>query len=242
MRQHAPARFAPLLGAQFLLILLSDPLAQLPVARNWATLLFPITLAGLILAVGRSGRAGRVAMVLWIGSLGFEIAVRATRGPVLPVAGRAIDATLVALGIGILVAEILRRQQRVTFDTLLGGVAVYMMIGFFFFQIFDALEFLVPGSFQDRGVPVADLRYERQGWLPDVRHPGFLYYSFVTLTTLGYGDIVPHSPLARSLAAIEALLGQIYLTVLVAALVGMHLSQRIERHESRESDEGPPDA
>jgi len=51
------------------------------------------------------------------------------------------------------------------------------------------------------------------------------YYSFVTLATLGYGDIVPVSEAARSFAVLEAVMGQIYLVVLVARLVGMHISQ-----------------
>ncbi len=50
------------------------------------------------------------------------------------------------------------------------------------------------------------------------------YFSFETLTTLGYGDIVPRSPAARMLATIEAVMGQIYLTVLIARLVGLHIA------------------
>ena len=53
----------------------------------------------------------------------------------------------------------------------------------------------------------------------------FLYYSFVTLTTLGYGDITPVASLARSLCILEAVLGQLYLVVQVAWLVGVHVSQ-----------------
>ncbi len=54
----------------------------------------------------------------------------------------------------------------------------------------------------------------------------FVYYSFVTLTTLGYGEITPASPVAQTLAYMEAVSGQFYLTILVAALVGMLLSRR----------------
>jgi voltage-gated potassium channel Kch len=50
------------------------------------------------------------------------------------------------------------------------------------------------------------------------------YYSFVTLTTLGYGDIAPITPLARSLAYLEAIVGQIYLTIIIARLVGLYIS------------------
>jgi voltage-gated potassium channel Kch len=54
----------------------------------------------------------------------------------------------------------------------------------------------------------------------------FQYFSFVTITTLGYGDVIPITDKASVLAMMEALIGQIYLVVLVAWLVGMHVSRR----------------
>ena len=51
-----------------------------------------------------------------------------------------------------------------------------------------------------------------------------LYYSFVTLTTLGYGDVVPILPAARSMATLEALMGQLYLVIVVARLVALHIT------------------
>jgi hypothetical protein len=55
-----------------------------------------------------------------------------------------------------------------------------------------------------------------------------LYYSFVTMTTLGYGDIVPHTPTARILSVLQSVMGQLYLAVLVARLVGLQISQSRE--------------
>lgn len=52
-----------------------------------------------------------------------------------------------------------------------------------------------------------------------------LYYSLVTMTTLGYGDIVPSSPAARSVATLQAVVGQLYLAVIVARLVGLHVAE-----------------
>ena len=60
------------------------------------------------------------------------------------------------------------------------------------------------------------------------------YFSFVTLTTLGYGDIVPVAPLARSLAVLEALTGVLFMAVLISRLVGSYKSDR------REDNPGPP--
>jgi hypothetical protein len=63
----------------------------------------------------------------------------------------------------------------------------------------------------------------------------FRYFSFMTLTTVGYGDALPRSPTARTMAALEAVMGQIYLTVLVACLVGLHI---VHSHgsDSRDKD------
>ncbi|MCA9905846.1 MAG: two pore domain potassium channel family protein, partial [Anaerolineae bacterium] len=58
------------------------------------------------------------------------------------------------------------------------------------------------------------------------------YYSAVTLTTMGYGDVLPVTAWARSLASLEAIIGVLYLTVVVARLVGLYASQETEHHES----------
>jgi voltage-gated potassium channel Kch len=77
------------------------------------------------------------------------------------------------------------------------------------------LEELQPGSFVGlSAVPPNDYV---------ARYMEVRYFSFITLTTVGYGDIVPHSSATRSLAALEAIVGQIYLTVLIARLVGLHI-------------------
>jgi uncharacterized membrane protein len=65
-------------------------------------------------------------------------------------------------------------------------------------------------------------------------YPVFVYFSFVTLTTLGYGDISPIAEHARTLAWFEALLGQLYLAVMVAGFVALHIS------ESMRKDRGDP--
>ncbi len=75
------------------------------------------------------------------------------------------------------------------------------------------------GSFQASGELADTLKS------PEARGPVLVYYSFVTMTTVGYGDITPVSPPARTLAWLEAMMGQFYIAVLVAALVGIRVSQ-----------------
>jgi hypothetical protein len=88
--------------------------------------------------------------------------------------------------------------------------------------IFVVVETLHPGSFK---IPeVQGLETTRQ----------FVYYSFVTLTTLGYGDITPITSMARSLCILEAVIGQLYLVVQVAWLVGVHVSQSMMKRAGRD--------
>jgi len=102
-------------------------------------------------------------------------------------------------------------QERITGDMIMGAICVYFLIGLFWSFAFSVLEACQPGSFQ---MP--------QG---SVNQMTFSYYSYVTLTTVGYGDMTPISAPARSFAILEAMMGQLYLAVLIARLVGIYTSQ-----------------
>jgi voltage-gated potassium channel Kch len=100
-------------------------------------------------------------------------------------------------------------------DKIFAAICVYLLMGYAWTFIYALLEELQPGSFVALSA-VAPNDYV-------ARYMEMRYLSFMTLTTVGYGDIVPHSPATRTLAALEAVAGQIYLTVLVARLVGLHI-------------------
>jgi len=106
------------------------------------------------------------------------------------------------------------QQKNVTHDVIFGAICGYLLIGVSWGFTYSLVAFLEPGSF----AMAASAQTSQGDVLPD-----FFYYSFVTLTTLGYGDITPVAPFARSLSTLEAIVGQIYLTVLVARLVGLHI-------------------
>ena len=100
-------------------------------------------------------------------------------------------------------------------NIILGAVCVYFLIGVVWALLYGLVEAYVPGSYDVAGEQASSVDMNV-----------FIYYSMVTLTTLGYGDITPLSASARSLAAMEALVGQIYLTVIIARLVGLHMQQK----------------
>ena len=95
-----------------------------------------------------------------------------------------------------------------------------MLVGLAWAFLFSLLEVLQPGSFNLPELSAEPLDLAAM----EVRRLSvFMYYSLVTLTTLGYGDITPVTPLARNLAAFEAVIGQLYIAILVARLVGLHI-------------------
>lgn len=103
--------------------------------------------------------------------------------------------------------------EEVRSSTLLCAVNSYLLIGLSLSMIFILLELIIPGSFN-----IADA--------DENEFSTFLYYGFVTLTTLGYGDILPLTPLARSLASFTALFGQLYLVTIMAFLIGKYLNTK----------------
>jgi voltage-gated potassium channel Kch len=129
------------------------------------------------------------------------------------------------------------REKRMTLDTILGGVSVFLLIGVTFGYVFSTVETVFPGSLL-HGDAMLKPTANASGQVE--RRPEAIYFSFITLTTVGYGDIVPARSLARVLAILEALLGQIFLTTFLAFLVGNYLAQReveTAREAPRSGDE-----
>ena len=112
----------------------------------------------------------------------------------------------------------INREPTISWDAVAAAMCGYLLLGVAFAQLYCLVNDAVPGSFT--GLNVSD----------EVEvHVVFTYFSFVTLTTVGYGDITPTVPAARSLALAEAVIGQFYLTVLVADLVGKRVSQALAK-------------
>ena len=100
-------------------------------------------------------------------------------------------------------------------NRIVGAVCVYLLLGVMWSIAYSVLEYLQPGSFKG----LTELA--TPAWNPD-----WIYFSFVTITTLGYGDITPLTQTARSLSFAEAIVGQFYIAVLVAGLVSAYISAK----------------
>lgn len=136
----------------------------------------------------------------------------------------ALTLLFLAFATGAVLFEVLR-ATRVSVDHLVGAAAAYVMLGVTFTYAFLVLKALVGG-------PVLLGEGELCGRLEavaDVDLADYLYYSFVTLTTLGFGDLTPGTLGARVLTGVEAVTGQLFLTVLIARLIGMHVVHAVQR-------------
>jgi len=106
------------------------------------------------------------------------------------------------------------KSEDVTIEVIYAAILVYLLMALMWSFVYVLLELINPASFN----VALSLEQGSQMWS--------IYYSFVTITTLGYGDITPATELASSFSILEAVVGQLYLVVVVARLVGMHVSSK----------------
>ena len=176
------------------------------------TLAYLAILASGLAAAERRGATFRVVLGLALLSVLGRGAALLAPGETAEVA-RKLTSAMFCLLLSAVVFERIFRAGRVTLHRISGAVAAYLLIGLVFAFVFDAIESLAPGSFR---FAEGSLRN------PDRSDP-MVYFSFVTLTTVGFGDVTPATPLTESLANIEALIGQLFPTILIARLVALEI-------------------
>ncbi len=125
--------------------------------------------------------------------------------------------------IGAIILHRIIDNQTVSSNTIFASLCIYLLMGLAWAFIYSIVELVSPGSFQmnEKYFPSSS---EGRHIFSKLYY--FMYFSFTTITTLGYGDIIPASAWGRMCASLEAMFGQLYLVVLVSRLVGMHITQR----------------
>ena len=129
---------------------------------------------------------------------------------------------LAALFLGfctISIIQVVYSEPAVSADSVCGAFCGYLLIGLAFGHLYCVVELLTPGSFT--GNEAFKTQVQSEEW----RRFQLSYFSFITLTTVGYGDIVPAKDGAKGLALVEAITGQFYIAGLVAELIGKRVSQ-----------------
>jgi hypothetical protein len=203
-------RFFVLLMSLLLLPLVHPLISSLDLvgARILSNIFFSVMLFSSVYAISDNKRLFMIALILGIPVFGARWVIYFLgSSPGVIIAIHSVIVIFLVLVAGTMLSHVLKDEE-VTGEKVSAAICVYLFIGLTWAFLFSLSYYLEPGSFHIEG---ADLSH-------------FVYYSFITLSTLGYGDITPLTPPARALSYVEAIAGQLYLTVLVARLVGLHIA------------------
>jgi len=211
MGKHQIGRF------RFLLVAIVSMLALRPFLEDYAIIglltdiFFSLIFLSGAYAFSRQGKAFYIALAIVLPALLLEVTSNFFPSEPIEIVKKIFILLFFAYFLAVILSHIFREEE-VTKDLITGAVCAYLLIGMLWTYVFYFLELCNEGSFASAKT------FSQDVW-------PFLYYSFVTLTTLGYGDMVPLTSPARSLAVLEAVTGQLYLAITIARLVGAHASQ-----------------
>jgi len=205
-------QYGTLLGAMLLDIVVTPMVAALGAGLLASRLMMVVVLVAAFFAVG-TRRASVATFLVALGGLVVS-SLWTSRTAIT------VELLLRMMFVGYVSAHVLiqvLQRREVTADTIAGAACVYMLLGLLWATAYLLLEHLHPGSFV---IPPAwRLTGNEIG-------PALTYFSYVTLTTVGYGDVTPAGPAAGGLAVVEAAVGQLFLAVTIARLVGLHIARR----------------
>ncbi len=205
--------------ASLVLLMVGLPLGEALIGRapNFAILLVLVLLAAVVVQL-RQRAMLLFGLVVGVVSVVGIAAAEIVDSTTVRMIGTASSFALLGVTTVIMLNSLLQSRE-VSRDTLVGGICVYLLIGLCFALLYILMNEATPGSFEKAGHPI--LRTPNR---PSLIPTELLYYSFVTLTTLGYGDITPVGDVPQMFSAAEAVVGQLYLTIFVARLVALYVS------------------
>jgi len=191
-------------------------------------LAFSLVLFMGVFALSDRNHIATTALVVVILAQVLTWSSRAVSSHGLIVAGILFNMFYLIYAAGILFRHVIKSRSP-TFHTIFASLCIYLLLGYIWAFVFSFLEDMAPGSFKFN----PDLFLE----LPKGRHLYshlyyFMYFSFTTQTTLGFGDILPASAWSRMLTSMEAVLGQLYLVVMMTYLIGLHITERVKTKET----------
>ncbi len=204
-------RFLWLLGAMLLELLLAPVLAATPLGFTLARTVTGLVLIAALFAVGFR-RTPAILFVLAFSSHCIRVVFH---HPVFDAISLVLRLGFFVYVFGLIIYRVLR-DRNVTYDTLAGASCGYVLLGLLWADLFILLQLFRPGSYD---IPPSML-------VDGDPRAALVYFSFVTLTTVGYGFVHPNDPGSGGLAVSEAIFGQLYLAVMISRLVGLHIADR----------------
>lgn len=192
-------------GTLLLLIVVAYAVMALVEDTKWARTITGALFGGtLLLALHTShvrGRVIRVVTVVVVATIGWQAALAITDHE--PFKGATVVGVLLVVVSPLVILVRIFRHPVINVETILGAIDAYLLVGISFAAVYGALDNIDPHFFQ-------------QGEATGVK---YLYFSFVVITTLGFGDLTPRTDFGRVIVSLEALLGQLFLVTVVAVLV-----------------------
>jgi hypothetical protein len=203
-------RVSDAFGLVLVLVLATYVLTSLLSNRGWSAVVLTLatSLTSVVALTSSHARAGLIRLAIWLSALTVLLAVVAAASGErtwLNFAS-AIQISLLAVAMGAVMHRVLTTSE-VGSRTILGAISVYTVLGILFTFLYGTVERIQSGAFFE-----------------GVAHPAgsdFLFFSYTTLTTTGYGNLVPGGQPGRMLAGLEMMIGQIFLVTLVAGLVSL---------------------
>lgn len=204
-------RFLWLLGAMLLELLLAPVLAATPMGFALARVTTGVVLTAALFVVGFR----RTPAILFVLAFSTHCMRTVFQDPVFDAISLALRLGFFVYVLGLILLRVLR-DQNVTYDTIAGASCGYVLLGLVWADLFILLQTFRPDSYDVPSSMLVD---------GDPR-AALVYFSFVTLTTVGYGFVHPNDPGSGGLAVSEAIFGQLYLAIMVSRLVGLHIADR----------------
>lgn len=196
--------------------------AQVSPGRIVEIVLLALTIGIALVELRAPGQRRLVPITVGVGVLLVSSVDYAGHLQHLPLVASAVVAVFAGVVLWVTYGSVMRPHRRVG-DRIVGAICVYVLIGLGCGSIYETLDGVFPGSFKfppdSAWTTPGPLRYR--------------YFSFVTLATLGYGDITPVTALAGTLAALESIGGQLYIGITVARLVALSLMDRADAGRSK---------
>lgn len=224
-QRGALGRHSVMLGALILMMFALPVLEWSPGREARFPLLFCLVLLAAIY-MNRTQKWMLWAAILVGGAAAIGLATaHATGSGALRIAAEVLGLILLAFTTFVLLNTLLQ-TRRVVLDTIVGGVCVYLLMGLCFAVVYRLLIDLDPGAILQGGNALA-ASVDDASSLP----ARLLYFSFITLTTVGFGDVTPHDEIAQMMAASEAVMGQLYLAIFIARLMTLYLANELSRRD-----------
>lgn len=215
---------AQFLGALILLLFVSPFVDELKYGQTIDSVLITLVLVSGVLAVGRSHRTLWLAAALMLPSVAAKW-ITHFRPDLLPEAVHNAAALVFIIFVEFQLLHFILRAPRVNSEVLCAGISGYLLLGVLWMSAFLLVSRLNPAAFAFNIGPMST---------HGLTEFDAYYFSFITLSTVGYGDITPLSNGARTLAMTEAMAGTIYIAVLISRLVALYSSQKPRPAEPKE--------